>query len=364
MTHEEYLNKVESIPDINSISDSCIEELINDLLTVIPFGGKLYKYRTIESEHYLDNLKYMYLAPVSELNDKIDTTLNYRFNDDEKSIDDFYLKNKDLVYRFFYLNHSKYLEEKKLKVVDCFIQGMNDFETAKTICKDGEINFNDLEYVINIRNDINNVSNKEEVRKAFVEENNKIGERIRNSFRVFSLSETYYQDSMWAYYCRDNRGYVIEYDFNKIKFLDTSEKKRFIYTYKVSYRDERPVFDIQAFYYYIFSGSKDPVFRANLNITFNKQLLTKNKSWRQEQEWRISLNDGTDKIYSDIVSAIIIDESIVNEDRTIEILNYATIHKWKIKIRILNLKTLTFEYNDIKETTYWKTIKKKIKNLH
>ena len=90
MTADEYLNKVESISDINSISDTMVSELIENLISVLPNQGKLYKYRTIDSNHYIDDLKCIYLPKVKKLNDKIDTTLNYRVSNDDSSIDKFY----------------------------------------------------------------------------------------------------------------------------------------------------------------------------------------------------------------------------------------------------------------------------------
>ena len=166
---------------------------------------------------------------------------------------------------------------------------------------------------------------------------------------------------MWAYYCHDNRGYVVEYDFNKIRFLKRKKKKKFISTYKVIYSNEKPLFDTKSFYRLIFSDSKDPILKAHLNVAFNKQLLIKNKSWEHEAEWRISLADETERIYSDVISAIVIDESIINEERAIEIIRFATSRHWDIKIRVLNFELLQFEYKNIKETKYWKEIKKRIK---
>ena len=364
MTMNKYLNKVESILEIEKASNKTIDELIDYLISLIPNNGLLYKYRKLEDDYYLDNLQYIFLPCVSKLNDKVDTSLFYKSLHTNNEIIDFYFKNRYFVYRYYIKKHCFKDLEKRVFVVNGFIDGKTEFDIAHLLCEKNKMsNTEALLFVIEIKKDIETIIAKKEVLDDCINSYKKIGNRIKNDFHVFSMCETYYQDAMWAYYCNNNKGYVVEYDFKRIKALDYESKKRFVYTYKVRYSDVRECFDMLAVLETIFCETKDQIKKANLNVQFNKQLITKSKSWEHEREWRIVLPDGVDKIYANIISSIIFDESIIEDDKVIQMIAYCLDNDIDLKVRTLDEEKLNFNYINYKDTIFWKRNKKKIKKL-
>ena len=362
MDPSEYVNTVETLTIIPGKIDKELDNIVDLLLGVLPPSKCLYKYRPIDSKFYLDNLQYIFLPAVNILNDKIDTTLLYKVEHNIDELLDFYDKNKYLVYKYYYTRKiSNKKDDLKIKALNYLIKGKTPFETAKLLNKD---NYNKtLSVVLELINNVNEVSTSRAVVDDIVENYNIVGEKMRSDFHVFSLSERYDIDSMWAYYCNKNKGYVVEYNFNKIRSLSNNDKKKLIFTYKVKYDNKKPCFDMISFYKNLYEGCIDHIKTANMNVNFNKQLITKKKSWSNELEWRIINASGDDKYYIDIISKVIIDESIVDDERTLEIIAHAFNKGWKVQLRKLDVDTCDFAYLDFKQTKYWRQKRSKIKCL-
>ena len=58
----------------------------------------------------------------------------------------------------------------------------------------------------------------------------------RENIYVFSMTEDYDSNAMWGLYANSNKGFCIEYDFQKAKLFSIELKKKIINTYKVIYR--------------------------------------------------------------------------------------------------------------------------------
>lgn len=94
-------------------------------------------------------------------------------------------------------------------------------------------------------------------------------EHLRNNFLVLSLTETPVNQLMWAHYAKDHKGFVLVFDenhsfFNR-KVTDSDELR---HLRKVIYSDERPELNY-------------------MDAKVGDFLLTKNRFWEYEREWRM-----------------------------------------------------------------------------
>ena len=181
---------------------------------------------------------------------------------------------------------------------------------------------------------------------------------LRNQQHVLSLTTSYKKDSMWAYYC-DNKGVCVEYDFSKINTL--AEKRAFLNTQKVRYGKKKKV-SYSNIFKLAFTGDKDERIKAD-KLTMD-QLLTKDRSWATEDEWRVLFFDkGNElgiKVPADIISAIYIDYSILYNKKTKLIIKYAKENNWNVYVRFFDELNNEYRYETIEGT---KKIVKKNKEL-
>lgn len=154
---------------------------------------------------------------------------------------------------------------------------------------------------------------------------------IRNSWQVLSLTTSYKKDSMWAYYC-NNAGICIEYDFNKVKTLQ--EKFFFSQMQKVKYGQKKKYNYVETIK--LKSGKDENLIReADREII--EQLLTKDESWSTEDEWRVVMNDENNytgkRLYTDIVSGVYLDFSVMEDKKAKRIIELAKANGWEIHVR-------------------------------
>ena len=165
---------------------------------------------------------------------------------------------------------------------------------------------------------------------------------VRNSMQVLSLTTSYKKDSMWAYYC-NNKGICIEYDFNKVKTFQ--EKLFFSQMQKVKYGQKKKYKLVDTIKLKS-SGNEYSKLLADRMII--EQLLTKDDSWKMEDEWRVVMNDRDNyvgkRLETDIVSAIYIDYSILEEEKTKRIIELSKYNGWDIYIRWFDEFEMEYKY--------------------
>lgn len=165
---------------------------------------------------------------------------------------------------------------------------------------------------------------------------------VRDSMQVLSLTTSYKKDSMWAYYC-NNKGICIEYDFNKVKTL--KEKFFLSQMQKVKY-GEKKKYKLVDTIKLKSSGNEYSIRLADRMII--EQLLTKDESWKMEDEWRVVMNDRGNyvgkRLETDIVSAIYIDYSILEEEKTKRIIELSKSNGWDIYIRWFDEFEMQYKY--------------------
>ena len=241
-SYKDYEEKLYSLSSGTKMTDETVNELFDDLLTVLPNGGKLYKYKALESFH-IDELeeKYIWFSSAKNLNDYKDCAFNANLYEQMEELVKFLLTDnnyrKTLV-NSLYLNLSRQNRKITPKIIEDCLNCItkNSIHIGKLkfdkFCRDYRLTYHqkqELWKIIQLYSDErqneaairNNVSNFYDQMK-----------KLRNGNQICSLTTSYNKDSMWAYYC-NNRGICLEYDFTKIKTL--KDKKIFINTQKVRY---------------------------------------------------------------------------------------------------------------------------------
>lgn len=171
---------------------------------------------------------------------------------------------------------------------------------------------------------------------------------IRKNTYLFCMSEKYNLDSMWAYYCDNNRGFCIEYDYNRALKCPKIAKQILLTTRKVKYAKIYKTFSfVPIIREVLLNQRRDKDFQNKLSNEFMEHLVTKNNEWLKEKEWRIIVDSYGHEFKVDLVSAIYIDESIYNTDKASELIQLANQRNWKVYIRRINIIGNGFIYQKI-----------------
>lgn len=345
--------------DLGKISDQEVEALFSEIITILPNNGKLYKYKAIESFH-VDELseKYLWFSSARHLNDNKDCAFNFNLLADTEKIVHYFLKD-DRFRKLLVDGAYKELSQKdpnltKKDVVDCLeCISKNGSKIGKLkfnkFCKDHKLS---REQKITLRDTINKYGDDKQNEKTIRDSIRGLAsltERIRDGIMVFSLTTSYKKDSMWAYYC-GNKGICIEYDFKKVHNLNL--KKKFINIFRIKYGKKKKFSYVKILEANI-TNDKERLLDADKMLF--EQISVKDKSWATEEEWRIIQNvqnencDGV-KVFADIISALYIDYSVIQEEKTKQIIELAKKKGWKVYIRYFSSIESEYEYRTIEET--------------
>ena len=86
--------------------------------------------------------------------------------------------------------------------------------------------------------------------------------------------------------------------------------------------------------------------RFEINSLINEQMTQKDISWKHEQEWRILLDTELHRLNIDLVSAIYIDNDMVDTEKGKRLLELAKQKGWKIYRRRLNSAACGFMFEN------------------
>ena len=126
---------------------------------------------------------------------------------------------------------------------------------------------------------------KENSKDKLVDLNNALNSLVerRKEIGIYSLSQTYNDELLWAHYANSHYGFCIEYDLNKLLDLYSNEK---LYSFPVRYLKSPPQINLT-------------------NISSNQHLLiikkiagTKSKRWKYEKEYRIIIDKCGNQTYN------------------------------------------------------------------
>ncbi|MBQ2710925.1 MAG: DUF2971 domain-containing protein [Clostridia bacterium] len=353
--YKEYEKMLYSYANESILSEDVVNELFSELLKVLPNNGKLYKYKALSTFH-LDELedKYVWFSSAKNLNDKKDCTFNVLFPKEMEALVKFFLKDDN--YRKFLATslHSglaKFCRDLTLTMVEdalkCFSGNGPKLANLQfdAFCKKYRLNKSQKQLLLQTSQLYRIVEPSDQLIRNIVGRMFNQMQEVRNSMHILSLTTSYDKDSMWAYYC-NNEGICIEYDFARI---NTAALKRvFINTQKVRYGKKKKFSIVELFKSKIYN---DHLVESEKMIF--EQLLTKEKSWRAEEEWRTIINDRGNttgsKIPADIVSAVYLDYSILQKDKAQQIISLAQTNKWAIYIRYFSELEGQYRYVELED---------------
>ena len=363
-----YKNHIETIFGIKKIedfSDEEVENAFNVLLQILPNNGKLYKYRSFENnkfENYYSALKngYLWFPKADNLNDDFDTVLYFDPVQEAKNIRNYLLANPRLYFRAIVKYGSKPVKigftkldnDAFHKVIDCYDLNSGELDRNKAVVLLSKMGIR-LDKTIRFLNEVDEFVEKfmrdnedllEETVKNFVN----INTTIRRDSNIYSMSETYKSNPLWAFYANNNQGFCIEYDFNKAKKFDIEKKKLLLNTYKIIYSDKVDDYSFVKILQYILTGKQDDKLYLEANLDLFSQLMTKQADWSFEKEWRIMLCNLEDcKVYLDLVSKIIIDERILETKESKQLINLCKQKRWGVLIRKTQYINVAHEFEKL-----------------
>lgn len=353
--YNEYEKKLYSIPDRQIFAPKIVNELFDDLLRILPNNGKLYKYKALKTFH-IDELenKYIWFSSAKQLNDKKDCTFNANSLEEQEKIVTFLCKGDN--YRRFvaceaYLVLSRNHSNITLEIIEKCLSGFygdNPLHWGvyfNAFCSQYQLTNEEREKLWKSAHLYGYAENEAAIRNSMENFPKQIQE-VRDSMLVCSLTTAYDKDSMWAYYC-GNEGLCIEYDYSKIQSYEL--KKIFMQTQKVRYGKKKKVNQLDIIKLKM-KCTQASITQADKLI--NSQLLTKDKSWSMEEEWRIIRNMRGNYIGAqqpaDIISAIYLDYSILNKRKTKQIIRLAKQNSWNIFVRYFDELNAEYCYDAIK----------------
>ncbi len=332
--------------------------LFPELLSILPNGGKLYKYRPL-NQYDEDALtkKYLWFSSPKSLNDNKDCAFNTEILKETKDLIKFVLKDDN--YRKV-LTHNLYLELSKNniyvspKVLESCVE-----DIANSVDRIGKLKFKKFCKKHSIPIEMQKIFGRtlvlykdgakgKKYAKDCVKTLSERTEKIRNDLLVCSLTTSYKKDSMWAYYAK-NKGICIEYDFTKIK--SSVDKAIFVATQKVRYGRKKKFSYIDIIKAQLDNTLESLVYADKLIMA---QYLTKDKSWSTEEEWRVILSNSEEaKGYSqpiDMISAIYIDYSVLKKRRTRRIIQLAKENGWGVYVRYFSQLEAEYRYDTLERT--------------
>ena len=362
--YEQHLQEVVGIRDIDNYPEKDVERVLDRLLQCLPNNGKLYKYRSIEGQSFdyaYDGLEkgYLWLARANTLNDDMDCAVVY---DPEKEmvkmrdcflerpwlyLDNWVKANTDQ----FYWPHPDSFKM-YTKAIGCVNRQTGELNKAKAIRllvqngmtkKQAEAYIDEL-----LRLAEREVWKHSEDMKRVTSSMFKFNDTNREDIYVYSMSEIYDSNQMWAYYANSNKGFCIEYDLNKIKDLPIETKRKLLFLYKVTYKEELEEYTFDSMNEYMITGRKNIELLNKADMDMLSKILTKTLNWQHEKEWRFMLcNLGNkNKIFADIVSGIILDERVLKMENGKKLIPLAKERSWAIKLRKKNRLGTEHIYED------------------
>lgn len=340
----------------------------DNLLSCMPNGGKLYKYRSLRGkafDYIYDCLKngYLWVPKAKDLNDDNDTTLTSDASKESKRFFDYLFQDQvKLICVLANGRGSKYWSEDAILNCIPFDSVVGYFDTAsgtvysekiksklRIYHEDSVIEKHFLDFLkrlltTDFRDDTHTFI------KFFFALNN----HLKDFFYIFSMSDSYDLGNMWAYYADSGQGFCIEYDYNLAKKLDPLAKRILLNSYEVVYTDSsQEVLSDRLAEVSLFSPG-DTELREKLNYDILERILTKDICWEHEREWRIVFVDNNfnsdnknydyNRVPVDIVSSIIIDERSLEKTNAKKLIRLSKKRGWTIKIRKRHLYDTAHTY--------------------
>lgn len=363
--YQKHIETIFGVKKIGDFSDKETEQAFNVLLGILPNGGKLYKYRSFEKgkfKNYYEALKngYLWFPQAENLNDDFDTVLRFDPITEAENIKNYLLSNPHLYFKAIMANSSEPIkigqteqdQEAFREVVDCYNLSTDELDKQKArklLSRKGISTQRAMRFLNAVDDFITQfMRNNKEVLEEVVENFVNINLTIRKDSYIYSMSETYQSNPMWALYSNNNQGFCIEYDFNKAKSFDIDKKKMLLNTYRVLYSNTVTEYSFVNMLRYILTGKTDKELCLKANLDLFAQLMTKEEDWSFEKEWRVMLtNLPSNQVPIDLVSGMIIDERNMETQEAELLINLCKERNWGVLIRKTQYINVSHRYEEL-----------------
>lgn len=314
----------------------------------------LYRYVKL-TDYTFDSIKnnYIYLSPINKLDDDFEGVIN----SDYKNIDD--LKKLFLTEKYF-----SYFIEAVLRKYGIYEQyaslifrkeGIKDskdlYFAAKYIFEDHKISFESLNDILNLFSGYTEgsgfIDRLVEIKNGITESNNNTG--------VCCFTDDKSSQVMWNMYADSYNGCVIEYDISPFDLITMIDLCPVIYDDERKHDPLKLAIDVAV-------DSYDKTVRdIDLGITRSKYkiVLTKNKEWSFQNEWRI-VGPANKKNHSPIIKAVYLGKNVSIENKQ-KILELAESRWFKVCEQIFDNDNLRIAYREIDNVPSFLTDKAEIK---
>jgi len=264
--YQEHLAEMFGNRVIDDYSDDEILRVLKRLLSCLPNDGKLYKYRPIAGQTFdyaYDALQngYIWLSTADQFNDDEDCTLLYDPETEARELESYIMTHPEVIAG--YLIRQTEIAKSDVfdctsDVLDCFDKSTGRIKKKKALSyfvKHGYDREKAKEYINAIQKLIDDtIKTHSPMIENIIKNYLHFNEINRAQSYVYSLSETYDADTMWAHYADSNKGFCIEYDFSKSLSLSPEIRRLLISTYKVIYKEEKEPFSFLNILDYVLKG--------------------------------------------------------------------------------------------------------------
>lgn len=360
--YEKHLRFMQDVCAIDDIDERDLHIQFELLLSSLPNGGKLYKYRSLCGKSFAyayDGLVngYIWMPSAQWLNDDYDSVLIADAVEENKKFIDYVFRDLDKVlYSLFKNLGPQYWDDYSLlkgvpidSVLTAFdpaTGAMYDDRVLKLFggYSDGEAKLQQLRELFKKLLDCWRTVLHQNTRELFM-----ANEKARELYHVFSMSDSYDLGNMWGYYSDSGQGFCIEYDYTRAKELGPDAMRYLLNTYKVIYSDIPREIPIEILTEANFFGQFDQNAKEQITRSVFERVLSKDKSWEHEREWRIVLGNTGCKMPVDIVNAIIIDERSLGKNNAKKLIRLCKKRGWAVKVRRRHPYNTSHSYEDLFE---------------
>ena len=362
--YEQYFDEMCRHLNLEDASEAEINRILERLISCLPNDGKFYKYRMGQGKSFdyaFESLSqgYIWCAQACTLNDDFDSTVNFDPVDDINDVKDYLIRhpqamfvaafrsayeNGDETFRFFENEISDRIMQQVITCYDLNTGTLNNKRAIQIVQKYGYTKTEAVEWLDKVEQWVNTyIAKNESALAEIVEKHLSFNNTLRSITYVFSVSECYDSDTMWGYYS-GNRGFCIEYDYQKVWALPFEIKKKLISFFKVIYTGKKERCSFLPYLIWILGGKQDETLLFQANKTEITQILTKQESWAHEKEWRLVLCETDNRLFADLVSGIYMDESMMETANGKKLIELAKAKNWTLYYRKTNRIGTSHEY--------------------
>lgn len=321
------------------------------LLNDTPTPRYLYKHRYFDRDGYhIDALKKksIWLSKANKYDDPTESTLEYRFG--KKDFRYFYKNNFNQM--FLYL-----LTENNIKT-DITEDELEEFKNS---CFTSLGRFKENKFVNYVESQgvekqkIKDMLNKmNEIKKSILQRSEiEVSKQMNKSFESVNnaLAEVYISCSftecnnnqqMWAQYSNNHEGFLIEYDTRKLN----SDELKSISKIRYGEKPKINIFDLIMLKIYDENNTIPKTFITD----FVGNLLTKNKDWEGQKEWRlIPYGKEEGLLHFPYISSIYLGNKISDENKN-KILDIAKKENYKVYVLVKDSITGKMIYEQLLTT--------------